>query len=1787
MNALEVIGRTAVAYLTRAIGTDDAGDGTQRFLLDRLTGSQVAAICREILSRPALAAQVRIHIPREVGQPNGLPEEILTDERTTHWRHATCDRPILLIANTDDDQGQSLRDITPVGSSELLGEPSLWVPVVADGLGLTDQQLGVFEKALKGLQDAKPVSLDTFATYVLTIRQAIEEQGLPLVNALGWALPVLRVPRDSAYFEVIPEQFRTHAQRWKRLYQQGFNKRAAYLVKTTPTQQPISPEQLNEMWQRVADAVPPLHHSLVEAFIAAPAKWCSEAEALSALEWERDNIKALFDGLKARRESLGQTTLDFYEGALPDSLTSEEEEYLQRLDARRTREPNEEDDEFYERHRAELRADRTLKSRWDRFIYGQPIETDDFAIGLLRCLERLFEQAGPSADSRRLRIESQRRSRNDWLDMNYEAAAYFSRRYRAIRALTTRRVEWQVGDIFTLERAVDRLKERGKFKKNTSTAKAANQVKFYITLECTTARATESYSAQMVWRFNPNGICSEFAEDWTRVVKHPFFLSGVSRESVSKKGKLQAIDLADVGTLMPVFRQDRGSLVGPYDAHRDLAILIPHALDAALQDRRIVPDGHTALTAAWQRFCSSYTAAVTDGFAEGVSSPVCLELESTYAELLESLIRHAPGDGNRKYLWEPILQLGVAVVEGTPPAAIVAPWHPLRLLGMAVKTRQVCGLINHLLTADTVDFGDARLFFSDLTEELNHPYYPEVCVGIHGTQPVLLARSDALADYTLMEPPTVYAEEDDATNENANETAKQILDLVQRYLALQPHERANLSIALYNCNSARLPEATVNMLGNLYEDEEEVRCQVILRHHNAERLHELYEKILEGADNDTDSFVASEASRDFMARLRIGIMADSAPIPAAQDGPPMDIVFLQDVIARLADQVWLTEPSDAQMPALLHHVPPRCSRRRPGTMDDLRSVMYLTSPVQPSVGWRYLQALYGVMQSLDSDLTVRPVPARQISFQNNLTRTIFDEVHRLAQWVVNYDDLLTRRQLRNQGVQVIRYQQHPHGGRNMTISSRAPLNLLEVLVQRRLYSLNLELDPGDLRDLTRRMVDDANTISGDIVLRAAKRGQFASELIGLVLSRFLLQDELGNPPRCGWYFLDDYAMWFGQREEHLADILALSPQRRGDEFVLLGLISEAKYVGRSALADARRSSAVQLRETVLRMQEALFGNPSRLDRDLWLARLADIILDGIEIPATEGNTLHQWRDSIRSGTAPLLLKGYSHVFVHSQEADAGDPSERIPLTNVDHAWQEIYGRDQVRQLVLAYHRHESPRGIRGGLGDDAPWDEGDPTPPSARVVWTAVPRNSAVQSPDTASDNGASAPPAPEPTSRTAGPRHPEPPTPTASDPASLPPGALALVRTTTPPHPDVPDRPEIPPSPDFGWAGPDLQRTLSCLAPRDPVPPEDQSWLNAEVSRLRSALLSYGLQARVIGSRLTPNAALVRLQGSDRLRITDIEHRRDELLTTHGLNITNVLAEPGQVVISVARPQRQTVSLIDVWRNRALDPSAHRSNQMLVVGVREANGETLYLCPEEPHAPHTLIAGTTGSGKSVLIQNLLLDIAITNDPANARIILIDPKQGADYLDLRPLQHIHGGIIVTQDQARVALESAVEEMDRRYALFHAAGVANLVRYNAQLSPEQRLPRIWLFHDEFAVWMLTDDYKETVSNTVQRLGVMARAAGIFLVFAAQRPEDRVMPLQLRDNLGNRFVLRVESPGTSKIALGEEGAERLLGKGHLAVRLPNEDRIILAQVPILTPEQIRAIVAAICGPQENVR
>jgi DNA segregation ATPase FtsK/SpoIIIE, S-DNA-T family len=983
-------------------------------------------------------------------------------------------------------------------------------------------------------------------------------------------------------------------------------------------------------------------------------------------------------------------------------------------------------------------------------------------------------------------------------------------------------------------------------------------------------------------------------------------------------------------------------------------------------------------------------------------------------------------------------------------------------------------------------------------------------------------------------------------------------------------------VVLFNCDSSRLPLAVVDRLGGLQQNDEDARCQVVLRHRDQKRLRWLYEQIVETSDGDGDAFVASETTRDFMARLRIGIMADQAPPPDPRDGRPEDIVFSQDVIARHARLEWYSVAAAPIEPALLN--PAQWSRRRPAATGDMKSVTYLCCPAQRAQGWVYLRAVASFFRGdWDGDGTRCFVPARQLDFQDPKTSQIFEETHNLGTWVVNYDELLDRRQLLEQDVRIIRYKQVATQGRNLIISSRAPVGLLRSMVVSRLRDLHLGLDDREVQTLGDRFITDANDLSGDIVLRAAKRGRSASELMGIVLSRYVVRHELGPNRYAGWYFLDDYADWLGQREEQIADLMALCPMSTADgELRLIAVITEAKYIDAAALAAKRKESQKQLRDTIRRVAGAVADEPIKLDRDVWLARLSDLLVDGIRFPIGADLDLPAWRQAIREGRCTIDLRGYSHVFV-SGPVDAPDCSETVAIPDVGDASysaaQEIFGRERVRDLVLRYHRGEDPVSLRGaGAGGTRAPNRSSPsghariapatTPPSTSPVRSTVgdtvpatgdiPEAEGNELPYGVGLVGGHAKPA------DVGPAMPAKPEAAAVDPGPAPVGGDSSDRHWA--HPGI-----------AGWA-----RAIQARAEDDA---EAVAWLRQVESTTKLALQQFQLQAKLLHSVLTPNAALLKFQGSANLTVDQVLRRRTEFLTTYRLNLIGVQPEPGVVSLSVARARREVVPLRALWQRWAPDSSG--GNQDVLIGVREDDGELLVLSPSRDHAPHTLIAGSTGSGKSVLMQNIILSIAATNRPDQARITLVDPKQGVDYFEFEDLPHLDGGIIDQQEEALARIRLLVDEMDARYVRMRRARVSNLRLYNDRVDPRERLPTLWLIHDEFAEWMLTEEYKQEVASSVQRLGVKARAAGIHLVFAAQRPEVNVMPMQLRANLGNRLILRVDSEGTSELSLGDKGAERLLGKGHLLAKLEGSPSLVYAQVPYASPEEIGELVQFIRG------
>ena len=1730
-----LLGRVAAVFLHEVLADVEASGGTARILLDGLSVPQTVAITRAVVDDSHLAQRIHVRLPESLFADMGLPADVLTSRNATYYRSARCDRSAYLITNAtppgEETEDMSLHELTPLGVAQLLERMPVWVREAGRGLALTDEAATWWERALVGLVQLSITSLDRFAGYVLAVRRAVEVEGNPIIDALGYALPQLQMPRDRTAFLNVKERSRNFPSTWRREYAALRRRRRPFLLKETQNQIMLNEDDLAAAFAKVRDAIPEVIHGTIARFIAAPPGWNARAEELAECEW--DHVRPLFEGLAREKLNLGGETIRFYEEGEPGRLSAEDAEYLRGLKARMPVEPREQDLAFHEDHRDEMRADRKLKSAWDKFIFGRPRETDDFLAGLAATMETLLVRASLGS-SRTLRVRCDQATKRDLKGINTDAGLCFALRYAGLPALFGPRVKWELGSLPDFAEVVAEWRRtKDKAASNRSIAKPALQLKFQIELETLSATGDSSVvSAQLIWRYQPDNIASQLVDDWDRLEAHPLLLGRAAREAAFAGRRAGAIDLDNVRSLVPTYDRDRGSLIPTYRRERDVGVVWPANLTAARRDGLIDGAAADALSRAFSRFQQAYALAIGGFRAGGAGAPAAREQAKAYADLLDGIVRLATGDRNRELLLRPILELGQATVDDGSPAAIIAPWHPLRLAAMWRKAHLVAEVVSMVLDGAEGLAGDTKLFFKDLATDLEHPFYPEVTLTWNSRKPELLSLVGQRGDYTLHERPVLPPDGPADVGDDAQSGGECLLGLVERYLALNPHERSNMSVVLYNCESTRLPQQVVAGLGNMQGETNDLRCQVMLRHTDPGRLRDTYRAILAADDDAPDAYSSSEATQDFMARLRISVIADQAPPPDPRDGRPYDVVFSQDVISRHASLEWYSV--DATPATLETLLPARWSRRRPAAADDLKSTAYLCCPVQTTEGWAHIAALSSFVRHEVPGLGGnRPLPVRQLDFRDERTARIFDETHNLGVWVVNHDELLDRRQLQNQAVRVIRYKQAAAQGRNTIISSRAPLSLLRSMIVRRLELLHLDLERSALERLADKLIADANDVSGDIVLRAAKRGESASELIGVVLSRYLSHHWLGRDQLVGWYFLDDYAAWLGAREETQADIVALAPSSDASGRMRLRIVvTEAKYVDAGSLSTKRRESEKQLRDTVHRIRDALEGE-HRLDRESWLSRLGDLMLDGIQVPASSHIPLGEWRRAVREGECGIEIEGFSHVFVPTPTETSVSYHADIP--NATGCTQHIYGRHELRDILLAYLEGERP-----GVADHD----------SVAVSGGTVHNSGAVSDAGTTGE---------------------------AQTDAEKPVGVAGMEE---PPagqtaHGAAPDEPATAERPQKGVAG-TIERLIAAAPAGEK---DDAAWLGTIAVATRSALQQLGLQAKPLDQTLTPNAAILRFAGSSNLTVEQVLKKRSELLTTHGLSIISVRPEAGAVALYVARPRRRVVSIESLWDRWRPSASDH-GNQDLVVGVREGDNELLVFSPGRLHAPHTLVAGSTGSGKSVLVQSIILGLAVTNTPAQARIVLIDPKQGVDYFAFDDLPHLDGGVIDEQSAAVEKLEGLVEEMDRRYRLFKAARVANLAAYNAKAaSPAEKLPAYWVIHDEFAEWMLTEEYKAAVTSTVGRLGVKARAAGIYLIFAAQRPDANVVPVQLRSQLGNRLILRVDSEGTSEIALGERGAERLLGRGHMLARLEGESSLVYAQAPFASEAFIESVVAAI--------
>lgn len=1773
-----IVGRVGADILLHRLSDSRQSDvdSSALFRLDKLSSGQIASVVKAILANPELSARVDLRIPAALVEGEGLPKSVLTSQNAGAVRNSGTSKEALLTANGNEHNlTDTLGHVTALGAKEFRANEDCWVEATCHvtGIAPVPEDRKIFLAALKGMLSSFDLSLHQISRFCALISEANTTQGQPIRESVGWALPAIGLPRDTSFFSST-RTFGTAAGPWRKAFDKLFVNRYPLLSRLKPNGQPLETAEMLLLLEENADSIPDHARVALEAFINAPAGDDATAQSIAFLEWEIDGVHFIFDKQREKQKGLADSTIHFFDHDCEetDVLDDRWRKYLEEFKARERRlETNEDDEVFFDLHRHYIEKAPKLLARWEKAIFGKPIDCHDFLEGFVTATQRLVAGTDIPKGERFLRLTVSK-GRTEWRErFNRDVGAYFSVMHRGLKELMGNKVEWIVekmgsgnlpDPLFEHPAFLAKEKEiRGaKLKTSSSLAKQALQIKFEVALlERRGVMPDILDKTQLLWSYRPESIGLSLAADMARLKeKGAVGCTEVPPRLVSKKGGVQSVSLLDTSTLEASYSRNAGSLVPPPNKLRSLRADIKRRIDELASDGRLSTEQQNEILTAWNVFEKDYNKALDDFISYGLHGEAVLKQAESFGALLRTLSEHARGDVCRAKLVAEVLTIGTVRLSGVQPRLIIPPWHPERMKALAVKTQRIAGLVTHMLGGRNILFGDRGIFFREFSEELSHPFYPEIGVVMRGSTPHLVAETSTVNGYSLLESPE-RGTEDQFSNVDPSAAAKQIKELLERYVDLQPHEGANLSVLLYNTDAAVLPLASVRELSNLNK-EAVFQCNVAMRHRDQAKLRQVYAELVNKSGDDSDLPVVSETSDNFISKLRISVIPPSAtPVRSVNKFRPFDIAVLHDVVSRAATVEWVLVDWTNERPTL-EHAPSRWSYRSISGENELKSTIFLTCPRQTASGWAYVGAVGAVARRTDPPADACFLPVRRISLQDETIGGVLDDAHALAEWVATFDELLDKRQLQANKVTIVRYRRASTNGRNMIISSTSELRLLSALVKRRLDGLALPLDVDQTSALASRMKKDALSISGDIVLRAAKRGVSAGEMIGLVLSRYLLKHEFkalteNRQAFSVFFLLDDYADWLSQKESRIADILGLCVEEDEDGPRLHIAIVESKYVSHLGAAEAKRSSKAQLLATLATFQAALFGDPGRLDRDVWLARLADMLLDA-EIPPSCTPLLERIRVKVRDGDTGISLRGYSHVFVHSAEPGMLLPtSEQMAIADASglQAFQEVFERGDLRELICSYANDSDPATLRAKLGPDHPWISAEVHLPAPRIIWTAMMEQSG-------------------PMTENEVPAVEAPTTKPVVVESSILEAALKDCKRN--------NRPSVSnPGANFGAL------VQAKMADRFSAVDEREAWAEEMTRKLKTALNSYGLQAAVLGTRLTPNGCLVRLAGSDKLRVEDIEAKRTQLLTTHAINLVTVQPKPGEIVVTIAGENRQSVSMWDLWARREFNRNAAGINTSFILGLQEINGALLYLNLGkefgglQSHEPHSLVAGATGSGKSVLLQALLLDIAATNSKNLAQIILIDPKMGVDYAALGDLPHMREPIITTRERSTEVLTALVEEMESRYRLFTPVRARDLATYNAKSAPGDQLPMVFLVHDEFADWMLDDEYKRAVSAAVQRLGVKARAAGIHLIFAAQRPDKDVMPMQLRENLGNRLILKVASEATSKIALDRPGAELLLGKGHLVAKLNGEQGLIFAQAPFLSDDDITLAVAAI--------
>ncbi|KXT72303.1 DNA translocase FtsK [Streptococcus gallolyticus] len=372
---------------------------------------------------------------------------------------------------------------------------------------------------------------------------------------------------------------------------------------------------------------------------------------------------------------------------------------------------------------------------------------------------------------------------------------------------------------------------------------------------------------------------------------------------------------------------------------------------------------------------------------------------------------------------------------------------------------------------------------------------------------------------------------------------------------------------------------------------------------------------------------------------------------------------------------------------------------------------------------------------------------------------------------------------------------------------------------------------------------------------------------------------------------------------------------------------------------------------------------------------------------------------------------------------------------------------------------------------------------------------------------------------------------------------------------------------------------TIDLFAPDKPKnQSKEKNLVRRNIKVLEDTFNSFGIDVKVERAEIGPSVTKYEVKPAVGVRVNRISNLADDLALALAAKDVRIEAPiPGKSLVGIEVPNSEiaTVTFRELWEQANTDP-----NKLLEVPLGKAVNGTARTF-DLARMPHLLVAGSTGSGKSVAVNGIIASILMKARPDQVKFMMIDPKM-VELSVYNDIPHLLIPVVTNPRKAARALQKVVDEMENRYELFSHFGVRNIAGYNAKVEEfnaqsEQKqipLPLIVVIVDELADLMMVAS--KEVEDAIIRLGQKARAAGIHMILATQRPSVDVISGLIKANVPSRVAFAVSSGTDSRTILDENGAEKLLGRGDMLFKPIDENHPVRLQGSFISDDDVERIV-----------